>query len=282
MAVIYNKDLLQNKNRLKALLGGCERRCVRIIAQGLVDHTPRRKIIQEIRTTVLGYSKLCNLEEMEYRNLYSEMYKVYHRCSKKTWGKKTPEDIYTVLRKDLIYNREFSKIKNSIANDKEHQEKFDFIKEMLYESESPFYLSDSHKDCARGHLDYENRLYYDEDYEHGYDLDAATVAQVRKYIKKHHLMSVQKVIGEGIWLITRPNCRHRLIPVPLEGILSGKKYRVKDVLLPKSGKGYDEYQKDFYYSRKRMLESLQEVVPNTVLEKDLKKTRRLENKWNNK
>ena len=279
MSVIYNKDLLKNKERIKALLGGCERRCVSIISDGLVNKKPRRVIIREIRTTVLGYSKMCGLEEAEYRNLYTEMYKIYHRCSKKTWGKKTPEDIYIVLRKDLIYNREFSKIKNSVANDREHQEKLDFLRELKYTSGSPFYMSDSHKDCARGHLDYENRLYYDEDYEHGYDLDAATVAQIRKYIKKHHLMSIQEVTGEGIWLITRPNCRHRLVSVPLEGILAGKRYKVKEVKLPPSEKGYEDYQRDFYYSRMKLMESLDAVIPNAVLEKDLKKTRRLERKW---
>lgn len=267
---------LQNKFRLKSLLAGYERNSIRIVADGLVNHRARQQILKSLKGELRKYSKLCGLRADEVQMLWNGSYRVLNSTAKKTWGKKTPDEIYAVLRKDLIYSGNFTHVKNEVANRHEEMQKHDWIRNLLDVSDTPFYICDCHVNCAKGHVDYENKIYYDADYKSRYF--GILKRRIRNYIRRNKLMSVQEVTGDGIWLITRPNCRHRLHPVDIDAVLDGDKIE-KVVVDVDGGKGYAYGEMEFYYERGRILDSLSDVLPCKSLEADKSNNARLVKKW---
>lgn len=266
---------LQNKARLKALLAGYERNSTVLIAQGLVKHRPKRLILADLKKELRKYVDLCRLSTLETHKLWVHSYKTLNQTSRLTWGKKNSTDIYGVLKEKLIYSKEFIKIKNEVANKHENVAKKDYINELLESKDTPFFLSDSHKQCAKGHLAYENKIYYDEDFRSGYGLSSEQLVQVENYIRENKLMSVQEVTGPDVWLITRPNCGHELYPVPLEDVLEGRKLRKIVVDDYKTMTGQYEY----YYERSRILDALRDTLPCKELEKDYLDSLKLMRRW---
>lgn len=60
------------------------------------------------------------------------------------------------------------------------------------------WLCSSHGDPAKGHEPWQGKYYYDEE----------APEYVIQWAKSHGLKSYQWVIGEPVWMLTRPNCRH--------------------------------------------------------------------------
>lgn len=93
-----------------------------------------------------------------------------------------------------------------------------------------FYVCDTYSDCANDHLDWQGKMYYDE----------KVLRQLRSNPHYNEFMkgvrkcksSVEKVTTGKPYLTTRPNCRHRLVPIsiddaiglPLDALI--KKHRV--------------------------------------------------------
>ena len=70
-----------------------------------------------------------------------------------------------------------------------------------------WYLISKHKDSAKDHIDYQGKLYIDENWEN-IITDVPTKARIHKYIQANDIKTFQWVIGKPVWMITRPNCRH--------------------------------------------------------------------------
>jgi hypothetical protein len=81
-----------------------------------------------------------------------------------------------------------------------------------------FFLCDEFGDCADDHADYQGKIYYNADYQ-SFRLTDEAKQLISNAIKQKQMLSVQEVREEAPFLTTRPNCRHRLIPISIdEGI----------------------------------------------------------------
>ena len=85
-------------------------------------------------------------------------------------------------------------------------------------SQVVFYVSNVFSDCAPDHKDYQGKYYYDDRWE-SYNLTEETKLKIRRRIKQLKMLSIQAVREEPIWFTTRPNCRHKLIPVSITRVL---------------------------------------------------------------
>ena len=154
--------------------------------------------------------------------MYLFMEKVANRASKIIDKRKT-QDQNAVLLFYLFnrekYNSKSKKLINHELMEKAEEQKNDVIKAYIKFSESTdrwFYLASSHNDCAEDHKAYQGKMYYD---------DKAPDDIVR-YAKLHGYRSIQWVMDNPVWFITRPNCRHFFKSLPLEVV---KKYSVKEL-----------------------------------------------------
>jgi hypothetical protein len=83
-----------------------------------------------------------------------------------------------------------------------------------------FWLVSSFGDSAKDHVDYQGKIYIDRDWESM--VDEETRKQVQDYISANGTRIKQDVEEGEPYLTTRPNCRHRWMPMNTEEVLGGK------------------------------------------------------------
>ena len=83
-----------------------------------------------------------------------------------------------------------------------------------------FWLVSSFGDSAKDHVDYQGKIYIDRDWESM--VDEETRKQVQDYISANDIRIKQDVEEGEPYLTTRPNCRHRWMPMNTEEVLGGK------------------------------------------------------------
>lgn len=83
-----------------------------------------------------------------------------------------------------------------------------------------FWLVSSFGDSAKDHVEFQGRIYLDRDWESM--VDEETRKQVQDYISANDIRIKQDVEEGEPYLTTRPNCRHRWMPMNTEEVLGGK------------------------------------------------------------
>ena len=137
-----------------------------------------------------------------------------------------------------------------------------------------FYICNAFSDAADDHSAWQGKIYYDK--------DVGRSNEVREFIKKKKLKSVQWVRGKPVWLTTRPNCRHFLTSISVQQAMGVEPKNLLAALKLTSGKhkdkNYDLTQKQRYNERqirkyKTRLES------NEKLGNDIAQDKLLVRKW---
>lgn len=114
-----------------------------------------------------------------------------------------------------------------------------------------FYLCSYHSDCANDHVDYQGKIYIDEDWESVVSEDMKL--KIQDYIDTHKVDTIQNVRDGEPYLTTRPNCRHFFTPMSAEDVLgSSVKKLLKDNNMEKGTydkQNYIDLQKQRYGER---------------------------------
>lgn len=105
-----------------------------------------------------------------------------------------------------------------------------------------FYLCSQHSDCAKDHIDYQGKIYYDEGYS-SFGFKEDILDQIEKYISSHKLKSIQSVRDNEPYLTTRPNCRHYFEPIPMMDLLEGNTTPEKKLNELSMNKGKGDFEK---------------------------------------
>lgn len=279
-----------------------------IISNGLLHHTPKVKVLNQIKKEVLNLSVHIGLNDLEKNRIWLDCYAHYQAIAKKTtvsllrierkFGKKEDYEESLQKRRQVIYaairakiqNNDLIKEANELMYMYEHRAKHD---EMFgsggildaarsnSRAYSPFFICSSHPKPAKDHASWEGKMYYDEDWEQ-YANEAAK-DHIRAYIKNRKLRSVQWVTGAPVYLVTRRNCKHFLTNIPIEEVMHGSArsilkrrnlYMAEERPVSKEIRAYREY-----YNRLKVEIALHNLVPNEQLAKDIKKDKKLLDKW---
>lgn len=286
-----------------------------IISNGLLHHTPKQKILIQLKKEIQVLSVQIGLSDAEKAELWNSSYAKYLEISRKTtvslvkierkFGKKEDYEESLKQRRAVIYdsirakilNNDLVKEANELMYQYEYRTKhnaifgYDGILERSRDLDSssraysPFFLCSSHPKPAKDHADWEGKMYYDADWEQhipspDQDHDAD---RIRAYIRNHKLRSVQWVVGPPVYLVTRRNCKHFFTNIPLEEVLHSsaksllKKHKLYMADEEPVSKEIRAYRE--YYNRLKVEEALHELVPNEQLAKDISKDRKILAKW---
>lgn len=156
--------------------------------------------------------------------------------------------------------------KNSAIND--------FIKSSRDNGEW-FYLASSHNDCAKDHVPYQGRLYVDE----------KAPKEAIDYARSKGLYTVQWVMGDPAWFITRPHCRHYFVSLTLDQVRGKSNKALKRKYKTHSDIGNKDFQTPpkaavaEYEDRLKMLKALYREHPSDKLKAEILKTKLLLDKW---
>ena len=281
------------KERLKSVVYGFEIRATAIISNGLVHSVPKQKVLKQVRKELDRLTKYAKIPTLERNQLWQDSYSRYIRVSKQSFSllrkaKMTDLDYddVLILRKNLVYEvvrKEFKSLehtKNEVANEMEFHEKHDYLRDLL-SGEGIFYLCSSHINPAKDHADWEGKIYVAESWADRIDADLH--GKVAAYIRNHHIRTVEWVTGEPVYLVTRPNCKHFLIPVSVEEVLGNgvrtllKRHNMYMEDEKEISYEYGQYQT--YYERLKMLTYMKSMFDAEELDEDIKHTRELVRKW---
>lgn len=82
-----------------------------------------------------------------------------------------------------------------------------------------FYVCDTYSDCANDHLDFQGKLYYDAKVWSSIPRTNEFYYTLQKGVQRC-TASVEDVTTKAPYLCTRPNCRHRLIPIAIDDVVT--------------------------------------------------------------
>lgn len=229
--------------------------------------------IPTLRSVKRKITNLKVLNDLEKNTLWLWAYRFY-RHTVAGAGRKTNLDdrsaaMYTVLRKDTP---DLEHVKNEITDNYEHREKHTRLVNILRNDAENFYYCTEHANCAGDHQAYQGRIYYRR--------SGTYSKEEQQFIHDHDLLSVEEVVMGPVWLTTRRNCRHRLVPIPFSSVQTGDYRDVRD----SEDISYEEGQYRFYKDRRKLLLTAKKVydandVKISQLEVDLKKTNQLVRAW---
>lgn len=113
---------------------------------------------------------------------------------------KMKDDLDLVLPYLLKSSKTINSEINAINRQIQDKVKKDIIKTALNDLSKPFFVSSKHSDSAKDHKDWQGKLYVNE--------RVLNNDEIRVFCVKHNVLTIQWVMGEPVWFLTRPNCRH--------------------------------------------------------------------------
>lgn len=90
-----------------------------------------------------------------------------------------------------------------------------------------FYLCSEHPNCAKDHKDYQGKIYVDRFWRNTLEDDPEMLKAVEAYIKNHDIKTVQWVCSDPVYMIRRPYCKHKMIPLDLKTVLKNSLNKIK-------------------------------------------------------
>ena len=140
-----------------------------------------------------------------------------------------------------------------------------------------FYLASRHADSAADHKDWQGRLY----------VDSEAPEEAISYAAARGLRTLQWVMGDPVWFVTRPNCRHYFVALTEDEVRRKPLKKLERRYKTYTKEGDREFQTparralEEYEDRLRMLRALNREYPLKKIEKEIQKTELLVKKWKN-
>lgn len=219
------------------------------LSRALNNGTKLGVIKQDIRNLVNSYEGLNRNERYDLYVAISGVARACYYMEDKNKGlsfRKNYDKILSVSRKVYAYQRLRMK-KGTVRA------------ELSKPSGTIFFLCSKHNNCADDHKDYQGKIYVDRFWRT--KVSGIQYAAVLEFIKNNQVITVQEVMGDPVWLTTRPYCRHHFIPMPIEEVLGAtvlseliEDYNMKH--------RFDLYDTDDYYDlRNKVYGKLNEMYP---------------------
>lgn len=187
-------------------------------------------------------------------------------------------EIINYISVHAIFDSEY-KIINRELRRSEDKDKHDILVKSLEDTRKDgkiFFVASSHDDSAEDHKDAQGKIYVDQDWRSiiGNNKD------VEDYINKHNIATMQYIINEPVYFITRPNCRHYFVRYNASDILNGNfkiphRHIGKRDSLQTPAKANIEY----YEDRLNLYNKLNKIFKTQDLDNRITKTKILIKKW---
>ena len=272
MKVYQEKD--NRKNQLLKL----KNKYFAIIYEGVIKHKTVKQIHKELFNATIN-------KKVTDKALFAMAYKLTNKA-KKMDHKQTQEllaiAILEMFNKNKVNNLA-KKVINKGLRQEEDQEKTEIIRDFVIENRKNgriFYLASSHNDCAEDHKPYQGKIYIDDKWDR-------SDKRIEKYVEEHNVMTIQWVMGEPAWFITRPNCRHYFVSLKTSEVLHSSVKKMKKRHKTHSDEGDRSFSTPRteaiaeYEDRLRMLKALYAKFPTEKLKRMIEKTELLLKKWKN-
>lgn len=204
--------MIRSANKLKELVLGIEIRCIGIIRADIQKRYPKFITSRKIKAE-LNRSGILNPADFKY--LYDRLMDIYLDLRLK-FAKTVKKDRIDVLNDSVESSFDsLLSVRNALAGRLESRAKIAELRNLA----GVFYVCSVFKDAAPDHKEYQGKLYYTDDWKE--KVPETQHDKIARFISRKKLSSVSDVCFSAPYLITRPNCRHRLSGVSIKDALSG-------------------------------------------------------------
>ena len=264
-----------DKQWYKDRIYGYECRVVEYITNALLTHTPKRKVLIDLKKLLTDLTVQVHLSKGEHSLLQFWTVNTYNKMVRKTWGRREPE---VIQQEATNQYRAMEREKNLIADDIEYRYKYNYLHgknsiiNQARQSQyySPFFLCSQHTNPAVGHKDWEGKIYYDEGWEQFIKPDNPYYDAVKNTVQ--NMLTVQYITGAPVYLCSRKNCRHFLKNISIDSVI---KDTYKPIIVDNSQQmGYEKSQYVKYYQKLKLLKAVTSTDKISI-----KKARMLMKKW---
>lgn len=216
-------------------------RMVKLIYQAVLDKTPEVVILKKIRGII---KNTPNFNIREKAALYRTV-------------KRVADLMY--IQDGKLENSQIKKYSTSINKIEEHKNardrKLNLIQEMRVNRahEGVFYMSSVHSNPAKDHEPWQGVIFVDRYWRSVLADDEVTQKKVESYIRNHDTITVQEICGEPVYMITRPYCKHFMIPLDTYEVLESSANKIQKSHPEVHVKSHHiNYRKKYYKLRQRI------------------------------
>ena len=185
------------------------RQGLRYLCRALNNGYSYKKAREDLRKLVNSYS---GLNKDERFLLYNELYKLY-RVGKSYYNGAWQKKIGQCKSYDMIW-----RAARRVERSKKLRDKQAAIRSMLNDEDKVFFLCTVHDHPAEGHREWQGKIYVDRFWRTKVKGDK--YYPVLSYIRNRKIHTVQWVMGDPVWMTTRPYCKHYFIPLSIDEVLS--------------------------------------------------------------
>lgn len=216
-----------------------------LIAYHIKHGTTLNRFSTVMRNLVNSYSGLNR----------NERYKLYRTSLDLFRKMRRSDSVQTDLERDYNYVQ-IVKAARKVMRDKDIRDKQKGLKQDLSSTDNIFFVCSKHRKPAEDHKDYQGKIYVDRFWRT--KLDSDMQRKVGAYIKNHNVLTVQYIIGEPVYMTTRPYCKHYFIPVNTSTVLTNSYKKVVDSTGLHSHKWYTK--EDYFKLRKSVFKGIENIL----------------------
>lgn len=236
---------------------GLVKRAFSYIARATEEGKNLGRIKEDLRELVNSYSGL-NRNERYW--LYDEILGLARKC--KSAGDNWQEVLGMRSSFDSVL-----RVSRKVKRDSELRAKKQAAYLAMHTEGIVFFLCSSHPNPADDHKDYEGKLYVDRFWRS--KVKGRDYYAVNSYVKNHNIMTIQEVMGEPVWLSTRPYCRHYFIALDTGTVLHNSRNKLVKEYGMTYEKGWDT--EEYYKLRDSVYENLDNKYPHRAFKRKIKK-----------
>lgn len=230
-----------------------------------------KKINDVVKNTNLLSPPIKKIETID--NLFKQTNKLLYKKLTEIESKQKEEERNYVIGEDSI-----------VIDEDKNQTQYNLQKKYKI-----FAICSSHSDCAKDHLDYQGKLYYNKTWK-TYITNRQLRNEVEQYISSNGLQTIEYITLRPVWLTTRPNCRHILTKLSISDVFTNN-YKIEDTQHTEgninhklSSKGYTKNNINTlinsYQDRLKMHRGMLKVTPNSDdLKRSIEKDKFMIDKW---
>lgn len=188
---------------------------VKLIQQAVLDNTPERVLLRKLRGVI---QDAPDFNIREKRALYRAALRL-------------ADLMYT--QNNELYSKQIMRYyvdTNKVLEHKNDRDrKLNLVKEMRTHRASTgvFYMSSMHSNPAPDHADWQGVVFVDRYWRSVLGDDEDTKKKVAAYIRNHDIVTVQDICGAPVYMITRPHCKHYMIPLDTDEVLNNGVNRIR-------------------------------------------------------
>ena len=236
------------------------KRCTQRIFLYITDRLEKGKSLQRIseglRNIVNSYFEL-NRDE-KYR-IYLTAYNLVRACkTSANWEDR------------LCLKESFNSVVTScrVAKSKSNlRKKKDSIRAHLRTPGQIFFICSVHEKPAEDHKDYQGKIYVDRFWR--MKVGGGEFYSVLSYIKNHDTITVQEIMGDPVYLVTRPNCKHFFIPLDTQSVLHRSERSIREEIGYRKDLPWTERERGA--ERQKLFETLDRAHPCLAFSRVAKK-----------